>query len=83
MAFPKQPAPVPTDIGRMEIWFGTDSAASTEIARAHVEFDAIAADGTFAGRRIHELLPQLTAAQKTTLFNFLTTLRAKAKAEAI
>lgn len=82
MPFPKEQSKVPSDIGQITVSFST-LKDSTELATGTVEFEVLDAAGAVVGMQSHKALPHMTAAQKTALFNFISSIRTKAKAEAV
>lgn len=83
MPFEREKSATPVEIGRMTVTFEVLTAASTAVDRATVGFAVLDAQGDSLKERTHNLLPELTAAQKTTIFNFMSNLRTKAKTEVI
>lgn len=83
MAFNRVPSKVPSDIGRVTVSFATMKPTDTDIVSGSLSFDVVDAAGVVVDTQTYDILPNMNAAQKTAIFNFLTAIRAKAKAEAV
>lgn len=83
MPFTREASNSPTEVGRIVVSFEALTAASTTVDAASVGYVLQNAAGQPKGDRTVDLMPHLTAAQKTTMFNFLSTLRTKIKGEVI
>lgn len=83
MAFVREPSKTPVEIGRITMTFEVLSAASVAVDKATVGFAVLDAQGGVLRERTHDVMPELTAAQKTTIFNFMTNVRTKIKTEVI
>ncbi len=77
MAFSKA-----ASVGRVAVTAQT-TPDETALASVTVTFDVLDATGVTVATRHHDLLTNLTAAQKTALFTLLTNLRTKLTAEAV
>lgn len=83
MAFQRTAPRVPADIGRVTVAFATMKADDTELSSGSLSFDVVDASGNVVDTQSHDILPHMTAAQKTAIFNFIGNIRSKAKTEAV
>lgn len=69
-------------IGRV-ILIAQAESGDTALSSATITFDVLDATGNAVATRHHDLLGNLTTAQKTSIFSLLTVLKTKLAAEAV